>query len=164
MEPIPRLRRHFAFDTWANRETLASLHDLDPTLAAGSVRLLAHIGATQLLWLARIRAEPAPVAVWPELDLPGTTRLLADAEGAWRPYLAGLHGDEMVRTVAYTNSKGERWTNLVSDITEHVLLHGHYHRGQIAAQVRAAGGTPAYTDFIQAVRSNSLPPEETVHG
>jgi uncharacterized damage-inducible protein DinB len=164
MEPIPRLRRHFAFDTWANRETLASLHALDPKSTAGSVRLLAHIAATQLLWLARIRAEPAPLAVWPDLDLAGTTRALADGEAAWRPYLAGLHAGELARPVSYANSKGERWTNSVADIVEHLLLHGHYHRGQIAAQVRAAGGTPAYTDFIHAVRSNSLPPEETVHG
>jgi uncharacterized damage-inducible protein DinB len=40
----------------------------------------------------------------------------------------------------------------VEDILTHVLLHSAYHRGQIASQTRAAGGTPAYTDFIHAVR------------
>ena len=30
----------------------------------------------------------------------------------------------------------------------HVIMHSAYHRGQIAADVRAAGLTPAYTDFI----------------
>jgi uncharacterized damage-inducible protein DinB len=164
MEPFSRLRRMFAFETWANREALASLQPLDPTSAAASVRLVAHIAATQLLWLARIRAEPPSVAVWPNVDLRGATELLANAETVWLVYLPGLNAAELARPVSYTNTKGERWTNSVADILEHVLLHGHYHRGQIAAQVRAAGGMPAYTDFIHAVRSNSLPPEETIHG
>jgi uncharacterized damage-inducible protein DinB len=33
------------------------------------------------------------------------------------------------------------------------VVHGGYHRGQIAAAVREAGGEPAYTDFIHAVRA-----------
>lgn len=164
MERLSRLRRLYAFDSWANREALASLQHLDSAAAAPSVRLLAHIAATQALWLTRIRAEPPSVAVWPDLDLPGAAKLLADAERDWLGYLSQVSAAELARPVHYTNSKGDRWTNSVADILEHVLLHGHYHRGQIAAQVRAAGGMPAYTDFIHAVRSNSLPPEETVHG
>ena len=38
------------------------------------------------------------------------------------------------------------------DILAHVVLHSAYHRGQIAAAVRAGGGEPAYTDMIHAVR------------
>ncbi len=166
MEPIRRLRRLFSFDAWASRESLDSLSSLPPPpgpATAPPVRLLGHIGATQVHWLARIRAEPPSIAVWPELDLASVTRVLTDAAAAWRSYLARVDAGELVRPVTYTNSQGERWTSLVSDIAEHVLLHGHYHRGQIAAQVRAAGGKPAYIDFIHAVRSNFLPPEETVH-
>ena len=42
------------------------------------------------------------------------------------------------------------------DILSHVLRHSHYHRGQIASAVREAGGTPAYTDFIHAVRTGLI--------
>jgi DinB family len=38
----------------------------------------------------------------------------------------------------------------------HVVMHGTYHRGQIAAEVRAAGGAPEYTDFIHAVRAAAV--------
>ena len=34
----------------------------------------------------------------------------------------------------------------------HVIMYSVYHRGQIASNVRAEGLTPAYTDFIHAVR------------
>jgi uncharacterized damage-inducible protein DinB len=38
----------------------------------------------------------------------------------------------------------------------HVVLHGGYHRGQIASELRAAGFTPAYTDYVEAVRRNLI--------
>ena len=46
------------------------------------------------------------------------------------------------------------------DILTHVTMHSAYHRGQIAADVRVAGFTPAYTDFIHAVRTGSLTAEK----
>lgn len=58
----------------------------------------------------------------------------------------------MPRSLTYKNTKGESWTNQTEDILMHVIVHSAYHRGQIAADVRAAGFTPAYTDFIHAVR------------
>jgi len=44
----------------------------------------------------------------------------------------------------------------VGDILTHVLLHSAYHRGQIAVDLRAAGLTPAYTDYIHAVRQGKI--------
>jgi uncharacterized damage-inducible protein DinB len=43
----------------------------------------------------------------------------------------------------------------ISDILLHVALHSSYHRGQIAAAVRAAGVTPVNTDFITFARASS---------
>jgi uncharacterized damage-inducible protein DinB len=164
MERIPRLRRLFAYDTWANREALTSVTGLSPGAAAPGLRLVAHIGAAHHLWLARVRGDAPPLPVWPELDAAETGRVIESAGAAWQRLLAERGAAELDRSVTYTNSKGERWTSTVDDIIEHALLHAHYHRGQAAAEVRAAGGTPAYTDFIHAVRTNVLPSEETVHG
>ena len=41
-------------------------------------------------------------------------------------------------------------------ILRHIVNHATYHRGQIAADLRAAGLTPPYTDFIHAVRQGFL--------
>lgn len=40
----------------------------------------------------------------------------------------------------------------MEDVLTHVIMHSVYHRGQIAAEVRASGSEPAYTDFIEAIR------------
>jgi len=37
-----------------------------------------------------------------------------------------------------------------------VITHSTYHRGQIAADLRAAGVQPAYTDFIHGVRQGLI--------
>jgi uncharacterized damage-inducible protein DinB len=54
--------------------------------------------------------------------------------------------------ITYRNTKGEPWTNSVGDILMHVTMHSAYHRGQIAAAMRAEGHAPAYTDFIHGAR------------
>jgi uncharacterized damage-inducible protein DinB len=35
-------------------------------------------------------------------------------------------------------------------------MHSQYHRGQIALVLRESGAEPAYTDYIQAVRTGCL--------
>ena len=50
---------------------------------------------------------------------------------------------------SYRNSAGRDFRNTVEEIVTHVTMHGSYHRGQIARIVRASGGDPPYTDYIQ---------------
>ena len=151
----------FAWDTWANQETLGSLRPA-VTAVPKAGRLAAHIAATELLWLTRIHARPSLVPVWPEVGLDQTARLFEDAAGQWKAYLERMTVDEESRQVSYVNSKGESFRNSTVHIATHVVFHSHYHRGQIATLVRAAGHEPAYTDFIHAVRSNAFTPKEVV--
>jgi uncharacterized damage-inducible protein DinB len=60
--------------------------------------------------------------------------------------------ETLAREIDYRNSTGTQFRNTVSDILTHVVLHGSYHRGQIARLTREAGGTPAVTDYIAFVR------------
>jgi uncharacterized damage-inducible protein DinB len=68
-------------------------------------------------------------------------------------YLESVDDEDLEDGVAYRNTKGEFWTSTAGDILTHLVLHSSYHRGQIAAAIREAGGDPAYTDFIHAVRT-----------
>ncbi len=145
---IRHLRRLFLHDAWANKETLESLRPAPPPR---SLRWMGHIIGTEYLWMARLRREAATIAVWPELDLEDCRQRLAELYRRWPEYLED-HTDSLAELVSYTNSKGEAWTNTVEEILTHVPMHSAYHRGQIAADVRAAGMVPAYTDYIHAVR------------
>ena len=151
--PLPTdLERHarlLRYDAWANAETLASLGAVAP---AAAVRWMAHIPAAELLWLGRLREQPSELPVWPDLDLEEIGRALDGARLGWADYLAGLDETDLAEGLGYRNSQGEFWVSTVDDILTHVVVHSAYHRGQIAAAVRDAGGRPSYTDFIHAAR------------
>ena len=66
--------------------------------------------------------------------------------------LATLGPGDLDRDVTYTNSAGQEFTSRVEDILLHVVMHGSYHRGQVAMLIRDGGGTPAPTDYIAFVR------------
>ncbi len=146
------LRRLFAWDHWANRTLLASL-STTPQPPVSAVRRMAHIIAVEDLYRARLRAaDTAGIVIWPEYRITELETHFERLANEWRAYFAGLQPADLARVSAYTNSQGQRWENTRGDMLLHLAMHGAYHRGQVAADIRAAGGEPAYTDFIEAVR------------
>jgi uncharacterized damage-inducible protein DinB len=152
---IRHFRRQFTYDAWANREVLTAIH-AGRASAPRNLQLLAHILSAELLWLERLRQEPQSQPVWPEWGMEQCETRSAALGDLWRKYFEGLAPDDLSKTVSYKNSKGEPWTSTAEDVITHVLLHSAYHRGQIASFMRASGGTPAYTDFIHAVRQGLI--------
>ena len=145
-----QLERLLRYDVWANRETLQSLRSSAPPRK--SLAWMAHIIGAECLWLARLKDETSPLAVWPELTVDQCAERLNQLERGWEEYLGRIGDSELEASVTYINSKGERWTSTVEEILTHVTIHSAYHRGQIASDVRASGGVPAYTDYIHAAR------------
>lgn len=142
--------RLLRYDGWANAEALGSLGLGHPP--ARALRWMAHIVGSGDLWLARLRDESPTLAVWPDLDIDGCAAGLARLADRWPRYLETVTDADLGEGIGYRNTRGEYWTSTVGDILTHVVMHGTYHRGQIAAAVRDSGGEPAYTDFIHAAR------------
>ena len=151
MSDLDHFRRLLDYDRWANDETVRHLQQsAEPPPPA--VRWMAHIVGSEYLWLARLREEAPTVPVWPDFDLTACAAGLTELESAWPLWLETLEPESLAEGVGYRNTKGEFWTSTMGDILTHVIIHSAYHRGQIASAVRAGGETPAYTDFIHAVR------------
>ena len=155
MELLEYVRRQFAYDSWANHEVLTAL-SRNTSSSARPLQLLAHILSAERLWLERIKKQPQSQPVWPEFTLDQCGAQISELAQLWREYLGQLSAAALSEEIAYKNSKGEQWTNTAEDVLTHVLLHSAYHRGQIASHIRAAGGEPAYTDFIHAVRQGLI--------
>ena len=151
MELLEHFRRQFAYDAWANRQVLAGLR-ASARPPARSLQLLAHIVSAERLWLERIRKQPQSLPVWPDFSLDQCEAQIAGVARLWREFFGQLSAAGLSEKIAYLNSKGESWTSTREEVLTHVVLHSAYHRGQIASQVRSDGHTPAYTDFIHAVR------------
>jgi uncharacterized damage-inducible protein DinB len=149
------LRREFAYNAWANGEVLVVIRssgNRNPRL----LQLMAHIFSAEGLWLERLKGEPQSMAVWPEFDLEQCEVRAKELRHSWDEYLKPISSDGLAQKISYKNSKGEPWNNTVQDVLTHVVVHSAYHRGQIASLMRAMGQTPAYTDFIHAVRQGLI--------
>lgn len=151
MSFLDQLTRMLIYDDWANREALASLRAVESP-PPRALRWMAHIVAVERLWLGRLLADSESVATWPDLTLDECAARLDELRERWRQFLADLGPGDLDRPVSYVNTKGEAWTDTAGDILLQTVTHSVYHRGQIAAELRAAGETPVLTDFIHAVR------------
>jgi uncharacterized damage-inducible protein DinB len=147
---LAQLRRLFDHAAWANDAVISALQRQQ--VAADVLELFAHVLGAEEIWLSRLEARRARLAVWPALtveQLPDAAR--ANAEG-YRAYLASLGVEMLDREVEYRNSAGQSFRSRIADILTHVAMHGSYHRGQVAWKIRHEGGEPAPTDFIAFVR------------
>jgi len=145
------LTRLFTYDDWANREEAARLGAIAAPPRA--LRIFAHIVGTEWLWIARLRGSEPRLAVWPELTLEQCVNELDALRDAWSGY---LHEAVFDTVIDYTSSAGGEWSSRAGDVLTHVILHGAYHRGQIATIVRDGGDEPAYTDFIHCTRNGFI--------
>jgi len=154
MDAIATLSRLLEHTAWANREALAALERTQhPELAR---KLLAHVVATEFLWLDRLQGTSQRHPVWPDWSLGEIGARQAELPGAWRALLGNCGTAGLLREVSYVNSRGERWSSTVHDVIAHAALHGAHHRGQIAAELRRAGLEPAYVDFVHAARTGQI--------
>ena len=146
---LRRLLDHLA---WANQRALASLRD---TGDDEGHRLLAHLLATERIWITRMRTgDSCGLEIWPELTLDQCEALMRENLRAYRELLRELSEEGLSEEVAYQNSRGVEFRTPLVEILLHVFVHGAHHRGQIAKRVRRAGGEPVDTDVITFVRGH----------
>lgn len=152
---IHYFRRLFEYERNSNAKSLASLETV-PTERRGepafrrALDLHAHVAASRLMWLHRLGADPdAPETYNPaNLSFPEVRALVGRMEEGWATFLERLPEEAMEEVLEYDSMSSGRFRSSMSEIFTHLAGHTWYHRGQIATLVRAAGGTPAMTDFM----------------
>ena len=131
---------------------LAAVRDC-PAVEAEALPLVAHVLGAEHIWLSRLRNQPAVHSAWPTLTLLECERLADENAAGYESFVSGLGDDDVVAVIRYRNSKGEEFTNSVIDILTHVVVHGAYHRGQVAKVLGRAGVAAVNTDYITFARS-----------
>jgi uncharacterized damage-inducible protein DinB len=146
-----QLRRLFDHMAWADAKALAALRK-----SKGASELahseLAHVLGAEHVWLTRLEQRPAAVAVWPTLTVDECETLANENRAGFLEFLGRQDDESLEQTVHYRNTAGAEFDTKVSDILLHVALHGSYHRGKVAAALRACGAEPAPTDYIGFAR------------
>jgi uncharacterized damage-inducible protein DinB len=146
---IERMVRAMA---WADRQILRALRSC-PAAHADVLPLLAHVVAAEHIWLQRLRRQEARHVVWPALTLAECESLAGENAVHFAAFLERLREADLVSAVRYRNTRGEEFSTSLIDAVTHVVIHGAYHRGQIARVLGSAGASIANTDYITFARS-----------
>jgi uncharacterized damage-inducible protein DinB len=137
--------------SWADQRTIAAVGDC-PAAHAEALPLLSHVLAAEQVWLARLQQHEASHPVWPQLTVPQCATLAAENAAGYAALLEDLAEDDLTIGIRYKNTKGDEFTTTRIDILTHVVIHGAYHRGQIAKVLGRSGVQPASTDYIMFTR------------
>lgn len=136
---------------WADTRALESLRGATADVPK-ALEIYAHVLGAEHTWLARIAGRAPRHAVWPALDLAQCETLARENAAELRAFAATASDASLARVVSYRNSAGQEFESTVEDMMLQLLLHGSYHRGQIALLLREAGAEPSPTDYIAFVR------------
>jgi uncharacterized damage-inducible protein DinB len=152
MGSLDRFGELFDYDLWANRLAIQSVEAVGEK-SEGAIKVLGHLIGAQRVWLARFRTSDPPSAQpWPNLSLAEAGRVAEELHWEWREMFSAFSAEWLDENLIYRNTKGAEFKMPVRDVLTHLLMHSAYHRGQIALAVRAAGGTPAATDYVVYAR------------
>ena len=135
---------------WADNKMLGAIaKDMPDNLS-----VLQHIYLGEMVWIKRVKGD-RHVAIQ-ELTPPASA-------GALQSLWPGLHrdwldiaasADDWDRIIEYRRADVE-FASPLWQIVLHLVNHGSYHRGQVAASLRAAGFPPPPTDLMVYYRSLS---------
>lgn len=149
-------RQLFEYDHWGNQAALASLSTIAGP-AEKPLKVFSHILGGQRVWRARFdEPNPPNAQPWPALTLAECRAATDDVYQSWVALFDHLTGDRLNQNLVYRTTQGAQFETPVRDVLTHLLMHSAYHRGQVASHMREHGQTPAYTDFIHAVRQGRI--------
>lgn len=137
---------------WADGQLLPAVATC-PAAQAEALPLFGHVLAAEHVWLSRLEKREARVPVWPQLSVAECEALAAENGAAYRKYAAGLDDATLAEVLHYRTQAGVAMSTAVIDILTHVVIHGAYHRGQVAKMIGKTGVSAPTTDFIAYVRS-----------
>ncbi|MES1262209.1 MAG: DinB family protein [Acidobacteriota bacterium] len=145
-------RRQLEFLQWADELMLAAVAEHMP----GEIVTLRHIYCAEAVWLGRVQGQQN--LALGDVDAPPDVATLQRAwpkiHRGWLDWAASVADWNAV--VPHRNSKGEEFRTPAWQVTLHLVNHGSYHRGQVAAMLRAAGFAPPATDLIVYYRAHGM--------
>ncbi|MFZ0964191.1 MAG: DinB family protein [Terriglobia bacterium] len=152
MESIRYFRQLFDYDYWGNQAALESLSSIAGPMEK-PLRVLSHVLGAQRVWRARFDSPNPPNAQpWPALTQEECRSGIDEVHQRWIGLLDQFSDEKLSQNLVYHTTKGVRFETPIRDVFTHLLMHAAYHRGQVAAAIREAGGKPAATDYVVYLR------------
>jgi uncharacterized damage-inducible protein DinB len=145
----------FRYDYYANLQILNAIFAANQPQSA--VRLMAHLLGAQQIWLSRCTEIPLlNHTIWPDWQAILFRDIIENNYKAITSYLSDRNDNDFAKKITYYNSKGDKFTNTLTDILTQVTNHGTHHRAQIGLLLKEAGLTQLpIIDYIFFMRSQN---------
>ena len=145
-----------AYNRWANERLIEKCELMDSDDYLGRVHLLmAHILGAQQTWLDRfegvVEKRETPT------DLAELMEGFESSHSALDWWAGGFQDRDWERMLAYRSSDGEAHYRPLGELVAHLVNHGTYHRGEIAAIVTQAGHSPGDLDYLYRIPDQEPP-------
>ncbi|SRR5260221_3041601 len=139
------------YDRYANELILNAI--IEANEPEKPVQLMAHMFAAQQVWYNRCNQLPAiGGALWPDWKADCFELLIIDNHNKWITFLNKIDDADFERQIKYQNSKGEAFSNKLTDILAHLVNHGTHHRAQAGQLLKLEGVSLPITDYIFYLR------------
>jgi uncharacterized damage-inducible protein DinB len=109
-----------------------------------------HMVAVDRLWFERIKGSKE--AVQEEKTMNTTEAVSEEMTKLYREMRTYLQTMDHNYVVSYSNSRKEMFQNTLTDLIQHLVNHGTYHRGNVTAMLHQQGHRSISTDYIYHVR------------
>ncbi len=139
----------FEYSHYYNQQLPTVFANNPESIPEKAIGLYNHILNAHQIWNNRIHPRQTTFGVWQQH--PSRDWAAIDNANLEHSLIITdtFHPDD---SIAYTNTRGETFSNTVRDILFHIINHSTYHRAQIAMLCRQHGITPLTTDYISYKR------------
>jgi uncharacterized damage-inducible protein DinB len=153
----------YDYHVWANQRIFRHLKELPPHIYDKEIqnveslisKMLLHIYQTDVLWLSVISGDSfdETMAVMKRLMEEAKAKNIEEMETSFshlsKRYKAFLdRQDDLDKAISCEHPNFGRLETQLSELVQHVVNHGTYHRGNITTMLRQLGHQGASTDYI----------------
>lgn len=153
MEFRQSIQRLFIFDLWCSCQLTDYIRETGKFREYKTcVSLSSHIINAQQIWFDRILGiDINDTKPWDEIDIGLIKSEAGEIHKRWID-LIGDHDLDLESRIVYQNSGGVTCINSITDICNHIILHGQHHRAQISLLLSRSGISPPPIDYIHYAR------------
>jgi uncharacterized damage-inducible protein DinB len=124
---------------------------------------LTHMIFAEYIWRLRVQHGMSPTKQIVPSDFPTPAALIErwqEEEREIRDYVRNVDESILQGLIVYTDSKGNEHVNKVSEVLQHLFLHGMQHRAEAALMLTNVGQSPGNLDMIIFLRENPRADDE----
>jgi uncharacterized damage-inducible protein DinB len=158
------VRTHLRYHGWASRRLLDAALSLSPEDMYRPMNVshkdvmgtLGHILYADRIWFKRVVDPSTQVQSTSGLPLHESLPVeWPEMQKRWEDWAASLTDGDLHSAVSYKTLKGDPYESPLWNVMLHLVNHGTYHRGQVAAMLKQLGAPLPPTDMIVFYRESN---------